>query len=204
MEEVNSVINTIMNSNVGIVISTFFGVFLVVAFAFGKTSLGKRVLKRLTGKFDDLNDYVKQATTKAQEFQEKTNEEVERLSLDYEKKLSVALSRYEEMENFLYELCDKIPNVKVKAIAEEFKAGQEERLATIREAIPTYQGYLELQESAKSLNERLQNAMSEAEAKANALYEEKLAKVDEILKKLEEATQKANIEVLEGEESNGE
>ena len=204
MEEVNSVINTIMNSNVGIVISTFCGVFLVVAFAFGKTTLGKRVLRRLTGKFDDLNDYVKKATGQAQEFQEKTNQEVEKLSLDYEKKLSVALSRYEEMENFLYDLCDKIPNIKVKAIAEEFKAGQAERLATIREAIPTYQGYLELQETAKSLNEHLQNAVSEAEAKANALYEEKLAKVDEILKKLEEATQKANIEVLEGEESNGE
>ena len=46
--------------------------------------------------------------------------------------------------------------------------------------------------------------MEEAEAKANALYEEKLAKVDDLLKKLEEATQKANIEVLEGGESNGE
>ena len=172
--------------------------FIYVLVIFSKTSLGKKLFNKVNLKYDEVVRYCKEMKENCETFLKEKEEQIRELKETYEQKLAVAVSYTEQIEDLLDKVADTTPNKKIKGLIEEFKSTKEERLAEIKKAVGTYEEFLELKGKAEEVQKQVEDKVNEIKNNVTeelngkiALYEEKCAQLDNLLKETEERAQKA-------------
>ena len=173
----------------------------IVIFVVSQTSIGKKSLRSLKLLFENADGRVKAAEKTLAEFKKEKEDQIQRLVQSYEDRLSVATDEVLALEGLLSKVAEAMPNKKVKDAINSFMEGKAERLQAIAEKIPTGAEIGELREKLEEKEQEVLSIRERAEASIDALkaeYEEKSAKVEELLAKLGNAAQEAATEVENG------
>lgn len=100
---------------------------------FASTSVGKRAINQfkevnneLAGKVNDIKRGYEDLKKANDEFLEESKNEIANLKQDYENQLKTVYSQFDYFEKSIFKSLEEIPNAKVKAEIEKFKAGYEE------------------------------------------------------------------------------
>lgn len=197
--EVVANIKDFFNQPVPIIGVTIGFLLIFVLVIFSKTSLGKKVLKKLTSAVHDL-------VLSFNKFKSETEEKVESLKKEYEEKKSVLESKVAILEKVCLIIAENSHNAKIKEAMEECKEELsicktdyesliEEKVKEEKDKIENelkakyeefYETYLKGQkEKIEQLVEQAENSSQIIQNKANSIIEEKTEQlenaVDEII-----------------------
>lgn len=196
MEVIEQKIGAFMNTPVVISITTalVFGCFLLVIFS--KTSLGKKLFNQMQKKFNEFLFLQGEIKKEAEKTRQLAETKINELKEEYEKKLGVALSYSNELENLLYEIGDVIPNAKVKSVVEKFKEQKEARLKEISKVVGTYEQFVELTHKGDEIEQEIETRVKEQVNDYQELFNNKEKELEAIIEEY-----KKKLEVLANEEA---
>lgn len=153
---------------------------------FSKTSLGKKLFNKAKSSYEEAVKEKEETFKNLKETIEAKESEIKELTYQYENRLNVLLCENAELEKLLDKIGEITPNLKIKNVLEEFKNSREERLDKIN-AVFTYFNFDLLKEKAEEADRLIEEAKKAVEAS----YEERIAKLEEIL--LQEKEQEGDL-----------
>ena len=175
------------------------GTFVLVIFA--KTSFGKKRIRELRELYKEAKKQADVCVAALTEYKKEKEAEIQKLVQTYEDKLSLAMDEVYKIEELLKDVAEKTPNRKVRETLNSFVDGKAERMVELAGKLPTSAQIEELRSELDERESEVLNFKEECEKAIegiNARYAEKEAQVGELLRRLNEAVQKANTEVNDG------
>jgi hypothetical protein len=177
------------------VMSVTFG-FIYLLVIFSKTSLGKKLFNKVKSKYEEVVSKAGKMSEELAKFKKEKDGQLKEIKDEYEKRLALALSEEEELENCLKTIAETTANKKVKEGIYEFLSHKEERHARYAELIATYADFEKLQTKAKEEAEKAKETATSLLEQEKALYEAKKEELDQIIADFKERAENA----LKGEE----
>lgn len=162
--------------------------FAYVLVIFSKTSLGKKLFNKAKSSYEEAAKEKEETFNLLKETIESKESEIKELTYQYENRLNVLLCENVELEKLLDKIGEISPNLKIKEALEEFKNSREDRLNKINE-IFTYLNFDLLKEKAEEADRLIEEAKKAVEAS----YEERIAKLEEMLGQLQKNEQEGNL-----------
>ena len=172
------------------VMSVTFG-FIYLLVIFSKTSLGKKLFNKVRVQYDEIVCKSGKMSEELATFKKEKDEQIKEIKEEYEKRLALALSEEEELENCLKTIAETTANKKVKEGICEFLSHKEERHARYEELIATYADFEKLQKQAKEEAEKAKETATSLLEQEKALYEAKCAELDKIINDFKEKAETA-------------
>lgn len=172
------------------VMSVTFG-FIYLLVIFSKTSLGKKLFNKIKVKYDEVVLKAGKMSEELAKFKKEKDEQIKEIKDEYEKRLALAVSETEELENCLKTIAETTANKKVKEGIYEFLSHKEERHARYAELIATYADFEKLQTKAKEEAEKAKETATSLLEQEKALYEAKCAELDKIINDFKEKAETA-------------
>ena len=94
------------------VMSVTFG-FIYLLVIFSKTSLGKKLFNKIKAKYDEIVYRSGKMSEELATFKKEKDEQIKEITKEYEKRLAIAVSETEELENCLKTIADTTATTKV-------------------------------------------------------------------------------------------
>ena len=165
--------------------------FVYLMILFSKTSLGKKLFNKVKSKYEEVVSKAGKMSEELAKFKKEKDGQLKEIKDEYEKRLALAVSETEELENCLKTIADTTANKKVKEGIYEFLSHKEERHARYAELIATYADFEKLQNKAKEEAEKAKETATSLLEQEKALYEAKCAELDKIINDFKEKAETA-------------
>lgn len=160
------------NQPVPVIISTLTVGLIYALVIFGKTSLGKKLYSQVLSRIGDIKKEIVSTHETVKNVEILAEDKINALTVAYEQKIQVLLSYVEFIENFLLQICEDLPNAKVKKDMLEYKNSIAEQKQKALEAIGMSYGYLKEIKDSKVKEEKLLVLLDEKAATLDTLIKE--------------------------------
>jgi len=192
-EQISQAVDNFINSPVGSIVAGVLGLILIFLVIFSKTSLGKKLFNKTQTDIKAIHEIARLSNESVNNVKLLATEKINALTSDYERKSAIIVSYYNELELGVFEILEKIPNVKVQKELKAFQVKFEEKKLEIASQLPTYEDFVKLTEKARDVEiqveekvKKIESAYNQTLAQLQEMYDKKFKELEDKLNEREE------------------